>query len=154
MPSPCRNHLKNATQYPGLVIRPTTKCQTTVEVKAATEAKQVANVAKKQAKIASVCCAAEFKCTAMAEEELLDATPQPKSNPKSSLLATSAKMVTGSITNIEMLDSALTENNDKPEDSAEDNLEKTPIPISKKKTVPNEAVQKTITKSASEVHPQ
>ena len=156
MPSPRRTRLKNATQHPGLVIGPA-KRRTTAEVKAATEAKQAANVAKKQAKIASIRRAAEFESTAMAEEELLDATPRPKSNPKSSSLAVSTKMETS---NIEMSDSTLTENDDRPEDSTEDDkpeddIEKTPILISKKrKTIPNEAVPKAITTSASGVHPR
>ena len=168
MPSPRRTRLKNATQHPGLVVGPA-KCRTTAEVKAATEAKQAANVAKKQAKIASIHRAAEFESTTMAKEELLDATPRPKFNSKSSSLAASAKMVASSNLNIQMSDSTLTENDDEPEDSTEDDkpedsaedgiteddFEKTPIPISKKrKAVPSEAVLKAITKSASEVHPQ
>jgi hypothetical protein len=74
MASPCKTRSTNATQCPDLVVKPV-KCRTPAEVKAATEAKEAAKEAKKQAKEASINHTAEFENNAMANEDLMDATP-------------------------------------------------------------------------------
>lgn len=97
-------------------------------MKAIAEAKQADQVAKKKAKMASVHRAAAFESTAMAEEDLMDATPQPKFNPRPSSHAMSTEMETSPGCDVEMSDnSSLNENRHIPSDltSADDDSEGT-----------------------------
>ncbi|KIM71183.1 hypothetical protein PILCRDRAFT_93990, partial [Piloderma croceum F 1598] len=136
MHSPHKTRSTNATQHPGLVVKSSTR-QTPAEVKAANEAKEAAKEAKRQAKEASINRATEFESNAMANEDFLDATPQPNFNPRAS---TPTKTETSN--DIEMSDGPEFDNNPyiPPEDPTEDDTmgsegsaEETPIPLSKKR---------------------
>ena len=65
----------NTSKHPGLVNKTTTH-RTSVEVKAATKAKEAAKVAKKEAQQASIKRIMEFETNARDNEDLVDATPQ------------------------------------------------------------------------------
>ena len=128
----------NAMPRPGLVVK-AKKRRSPEEVKAAKEAKE----AKKEAKIASINHAAEFKRDAMANEDFMDATPQPNFNPRPSS-PTETHSETETDTDINMSDRP---DPDKhvyipPEEPTEDNTmgfegsaEETPMPLSKKRKV-------------------
>jgi hypothetical protein len=140
MASPCKTRLTNATQRPGLVVKPA-KRRTPAEVKAATEAKEVAKEAKKQAKEASINCAAEFKNNAITNKDLVDATPRPNFNPRPST-STETGSETETSHDIDMSDRLNFDNHTHvpPEDPTEDDTmgsedfaEETPIPLSKKR---------------------
>ncbi|KIM86487.1 hypothetical protein PILCRDRAFT_4965 [Piloderma croceum F 1598] len=139
MHSPRRTRSMNATQHPGLVVKPA-KRRTPAEVKAATDAKEVAKEAKKQAKEASINRAAEFENNAMANEDIMDATPRPNFDPRPST-PTETASETETI-DIEMSDRPNFDNHTyvPPEDPTEDDTmgsedfaDKTPIPLSKKR---------------------
>jgi len=139
MASPRKTRSTNATQRPGLVVKPA-KRRTPAEVKAATEAKEAAKEAKKQAKEASINRAAEFENNAMANEDLMDATPQPNFNPRPST-PTETASETETSHDIEMSDRPNFDNHTyvPPEDPTEDDtmgsedFAETPIPLSKKR---------------------
>jgi hypothetical protein len=121
MHSPHRTRLTNATRHPGLIVK-AAKHRTTTEVKAAAEAKQATKDAKQQAKVASIHCAAAFESTAMADEDLMDATPQPNFNSRSNILTMDTEMEAS--TDIEMSDGHDFDQNvyNPPEDITENDL--------------------------------
>jgi len=136
MHSPRKTRSTNATQHPGLIVK-SSKRRTPAEVKAAKEAKEAAKEAKRQAKNASINRAAEFESSAMANEDILDATPRPNFNPRPS-----TPTETETSNDIIMSDGPDFDNNpyNPPEDPTEDDTmgsegsaEETPIPLSKKR---------------------
>jgi hypothetical protein len=153
MPSPRRTRSTNAMQHPGLVAK-AKKHHSPEEVKAAKEAKVMAKEAKKEAKIASINRAAEFESNAMANEDFMDATPQPNFNPRPS---TPTETISETETDID-INMSDRPDLDKhayipPEDPTEDDTmgsegfaEETPMPLSKKrKAAPKATKQVSLT---------
>jgi hypothetical protein len=144
MPSPSKTRPK----------KPTTKCRAAAEVKAdketkkaAQEAKKAAQEAKKQAKKVGIERAAAFESAAIVNEDLVDATPRPKFNTRSSSLVTGTeKALTEANSDDEMSDNR---NLDYIPDLADNDLtdsgdlvEQTPMPSSKKRKLAPKIVDK------------
>ena len=81
MASPCKTCPGSATKHPGLIGKTSTVCQNPAQVKAAAAAKRATKDTKDAARTASIHHAAEFESTALDNEDLIDATPQPNFTP-------------------------------------------------------------------------
>ena len=81
MTSPRRTRASNASKRPGLAVKPTPR-RTSAEVKVEAKAKAATKAAKKQAKQDQIERVAWFETEAMANEDLMDATPRPNFAPK------------------------------------------------------------------------
>jgi hypothetical protein len=81
MSSPRRTRSSNASKRPGLAAK-STPHRTSAEVKAEARAKAAAKAAKKQAKQDQIEHVAGFETEAIANEDLMDATPRPNFAPK------------------------------------------------------------------------
>jgi len=81
MASPHKTCPRNATKHPGLIGKMSTVHRNSAQVKAAAAAKRATKDAKDAARTASICHATEFESTALDNEDLIDATPQPNFTP-------------------------------------------------------------------------